>query len=70
MSKLLVKIAGLCRKYRELIAYRDKPAEEKKILQNSVRESVKQAGSENLANYLLTVYRQAYQNIDEPSSEK
>ena len=46
----------------ELIAYRDKSPEEKQILQNSVRESVKQAGSENLANYLLAVYQQAYQN--------
>lgn len=55
--------------YKELIAYRDKSPEEKKILQSSVRESVKQAGSENLANYLLTVYQQAYQDIDRKKAE-
>ena len=39
--------------------YQKKTPEEKRILEHSVRESVKQAGSENLANYLLNVYRRA-----------
>ncbi len=46
--------------YQVFKEYQKKPAEEKRILEHSVRESVKQAGSENLANYLLTVYNKAY----------
>ena len=42
--------------YRELKDYQKKTPEEAEVLRSSVRESVKQAGSENLANYLLGVY--------------
>ena len=46
--------------YQVFKEYQQKSAEEKRIMELSVRESVKQAGSENLANYLLTVYNKAY----------
>ena len=46
--------------YKELKSYQQKSEGEKELLRNSVRESVKSAGSENLANYLLTVYNKAY----------
>lgn len=46
--------------YNELKNYQKKSAEEKEILRHSVRESVKNAGSENLANYLLMIYKDVY----------
>jgi len=49
--------------YDQLKAFQKKSKEEKEILRRSVRESVKNAGSENLANYLLTVYTNVYGKI-------
>ena len=46
--------------YRELKEYQKKSPEEAEVLRSSVRESVKQAGSENLANYLLGVYKTVF----------
>lgn len=49
--------------YEQLKAFQKKSKEDKEILRHSVRESVKNAGSENLANYLLTVYANVYGKI-------
>ena len=46
--------------YEELKAFKNKSKEEKEILRHSVRESVKNAGSENLANYLIAIYGNVY----------
>ncbi len=43
--------------YQKLMAYKNKPQEEKNAIRYAVRDSVKQAGAEDLANYLLTIYR-------------
>ena len=43
--------------YREIMAYKNKTKEEKEALRFAVRDSVKQAGAADLANYLLTIYR-------------
>ncbi len=43
--------------YHEIINYKNKPQEEKNALRYAVRDSVKQAGAEDLANYLLTIYK-------------
>lgn len=43
--------------YREIMAYKNKSKEEKEALRFAVRDSVKQAGAADLANYLLTIYR-------------
>ena len=43
--------------YRKLMAYKNKTQEEKNAIRYAVRDSVKQAGAEDLANYLLTIYR-------------
>ena len=43
--------------YREIMAYKNKTQEEKEALRFAVRDSVKQAGAADLANYLLTIYR-------------
>lgn len=42
--------------YRYMKEWKNRPDEEKQILRNSVMESVKKSGQENLANYLLDVY--------------
>lgn len=47
--------------YNYLLLFRDQSPEEKERFRQSVRESVDQAGCENLANYLITVYSKAYQ---------
>lgn len=47
--------------YHELMLVKNQTPEEKERLRQSVRESVNQAGCENLANYLITVYSKAYQ---------
>ncbi len=46
--------------YRELKEFQKKSPQEVERLRSSVRESVKQAGSENLANYLLGVYNTVF----------
>lgn len=56
--------------YRELLDYKKKSPEEKEALEQSVRDSVKQAGSENLANYLMAVYTSVYQDENTASKEK
>ena len=43
--------------YREIMAYKNKTKEEKEAQRFAVRDSVKQAGAADLANYLLTIYR-------------
>lgn len=43
--------------YEKILAYKNKTAEEKKAIRFAVRDSVKKAGAEDLANYLLTIYR-------------
>ena len=43
--------------YREILNYKNKTTEEKEALRFAVSDSVKQAGAEDLANYLLTIYR-------------
>jgi 1,2-diacylglycerol 3-alpha-glucosyltransferase len=43
--------------YGYMKSYRDKSPEEKLTLKHSVIDSVKKSGQENLANYLLEVYR-------------
>jgi 1,2-diacylglycerol 3-alpha-glucosyltransferase len=46
--------------YEELIGLKNKSETEKQTLHFSVRDSVKQSGAENLANYLLTIYNNAF----------
>ena len=43
--------------YREIMTYKNRSPEEKEALRFAVRDSVKQAGAADLANYLLTIYR-------------
>lgn len=45
--------------YKELLAFRDRSTDEKEAMRFAVRDSVKQSGAEDLANYLLTIYGNA-----------
>lgn len=52
--------------YGYMKSYRDKSPEEKLALKQSVIDSVKKSGQENLANYLLEVYR----HLEEENNQK
>lgn len=51
--------------YHYLLLFKNQSPDEKERFRQSVRESVDQAGCENLANYLITVYSKAYQRAYE-----
>lgn len=48
--------------YEKLISYRDKTPEEKRQIKQSVYNSIRNSGAENLAEYILTIYEQSENN--------
>ncbi len=49
--------------YNYLIMMKNQTPDEREHFRQSVRDSVNQAGCENLANYLITVYTKAYEDV-------
>ena len=49
--------------YNYLIMMKNQTSDEREHFRQSVRDSVNQAGCENLANYLITVYTKAYEDV-------
>ena len=56
--------------YNYLVMMKNQTPEEKERFRQSVRDSVNQAGCENLANYLITVYTKAYEKALEKNEKE
>lgn len=56
--------------YNYLIMMKNQTPEEMERFRQSVRDSVNQAGCENLANYLITVYTKAYEKALEKKAKE
>ena len=56
--------------YNYLIMMKNQTPNEREHFRQSVRESVDKAGSENLANYLITVYTKAYERAADSTTKE
>ena len=64
MNKQDLLLKKTDREYEKYIyRKRNQTPDEREHFRQSVRDSVNQAGCENLANYLITVYTKAYEDV-------